>query len=408
MKRTKIIVPPKCCMYCDRPTRRGNKGEHVVPEKLAGKRTLNHGSGKRVCEKCNISFSGIDKTLSSRSMLSIIASQQINAHLWQVWDIDHQSNNTLVEALPVWDGDKMLELKWWPQIAFGGRRVEIRGDKKEMFSFSVDDYRKVMIKAAKIACWRYSHGEAKFIHPERMQPEILQRDCWFLPRVFARKKICQIAANIDDQSFTLRFISDEDRRHALNALSKLTDAEKFPHTMERLSSREPVAAFHFDVNEVCRALMKIGLNLVADCTTNTPINSRNFGWAMSRITGATTLSVCELDNNGFIEQQNLLGADPAERSHRFLLQHINGFWNVHSSFFGGRVESVIKFPGSNNESWRSCEIIAPFATKDWIYHKSKVLKSFSWRFQWTDMTKIIPCFKTRYSGFGMSITRQRK
>jgi hypothetical protein len=41
------------CLYCGSPTKRGKKGEHIVPEAIDGALTLLDVSNRVVCSKCN-------------------------------------------------------------------------------------------------------------------------------------------------------------------------------------------------------------------------------------------------------------------------------------------------------------------------------------------------------------------
>jgi hypothetical protein len=41
------------CLYCGEPTKRGRKGEHIVPEAIGGALTLNDVPNRAVCPKCN-------------------------------------------------------------------------------------------------------------------------------------------------------------------------------------------------------------------------------------------------------------------------------------------------------------------------------------------------------------------
>ena len=90
----------RSCIYCRGDVVRVRKGEHIVPEAVSGALTV-----KTVCGNCNNRFSQIDTELCSRSPLSIVASQQIDAHLWQVWDVDHSAAHLLLEARPDWSAE---------------------------------------------------------------------------------------------------------------------------------------------------------------------------------------------------------------------------------------------------------------------------------------------------------------
>jgi hypothetical protein len=84
-------------------------------------------------------LSQLDKELCSRSFLSIVASQEIDSYLWQAWDIDHDSNNLLLEARPSWAADKTLNsLVCYPQITFEPHGPDIRGDCNEMTQFGLN------------------------------------------------------------------------------------------------------------------------------------------------------------------------------------------------------------------------------------------------------------------------------
>src|SRR5437867_4421600 len=101
---------PRICIYCGGVAVGLRKGEHVVQDAIGGAMTI-----KDVCGTCNNSFSKIDAELCSRSPLSVVASQEIDAHLWQVWDVDHSDKNLLLEAWPDW---RRKSLTQFPQIVF--------------------------------------------------------------------------------------------------------------------------------------------------------------------------------------------------------------------------------------------------------------------------------------------------
>jgi hypothetical protein len=102
-----IIIPEKTwsCMYCGDVVEEGKPsgGEHIVQESIGGGLTLNGVCDNRVCDTCNNKLSPIDQELCSKSHLSVLASQQLDANLWQAWDIDHESTNLIIESRPKWD-----------------------------------------------------------------------------------------------------------------------------------------------------------------------------------------------------------------------------------------------------------------------------------------------------------------
>jgi hypothetical protein len=168
-------------MYCGRPTTRGKKGEHIIPEALGGKLTLLNVKPKRiVCPDCNTqTLSNIDKELCSRSYLSAVASKLLDKPIWQVWDIDHVSNNLLVEARPIWDDvDNMFRsLAYYPQITFEENGPQVRCDIAECVQFGRDDYSDVLIKAALHCFGRYRDGDEHAFHLEKVRSHGFASGC---------------------------------------------------------------------------------------------------------------------------------------------------------------------------------------------------------------------------------------
>ena len=113
--------------------------------------TLNDVPNRAVCPKCNSGvLSQLDKELCSRSYLSVIASREIGAHLWQAWDVDHESHNLLVDARPAWAADESLNsLVCYPQITFERSGPVARGDSEEFRRFGQEDAAKVLFQAVR-------------------------------------------------------------------------------------------------------------------------------------------------------------------------------------------------------------------------------------------------------------------
>jgi hypothetical protein len=71
----------KPCIYCDVLTTKGKRGEHIIQEAIGGALTLLDIPEQRfVCTACNNGVLGeIDKEFTSKSYLSIVASQELHA-----------------------------------------------------------------------------------------------------------------------------------------------------------------------------------------------------------------------------------------------------------------------------------------------------------------------------------------
>jgi hypothetical protein len=164
-----IIQPPakpKLCIYCGAVTKRGKNGEHIFPEAIGCALTLNDVSDRVVCQKCNNGvLAELDKELCSRSYLSVVASQELGGHLWQVWTIDHAARNLLVEAEPTWIEGTLAGLRCYPQVTVEqDGKLHVRGDPAEFQSFGRENYQRVLVKALKRAFHRYRAGEKRVFH----------------------------------------------------------------------------------------------------------------------------------------------------------------------------------------------------------------------------------------------------
>lgn len=96
-----------------------------------------------MCNPCNNgSLSYLDCELCSRSPLSIIAAHELDAFIWQSWDVDYSANNLLLEASPDLTGSSMV---LFPQIIFEKNGPAIRGDYEELGRFGVDRFQKVFV-----------------------------------------------------------------------------------------------------------------------------------------------------------------------------------------------------------------------------------------------------------------------
>jgi hypothetical protein len=216
-----IIDPSKTCLYCGIPTQRGNKGEHIVPEAIGCTLTLNDFHGRLVCSSCNNGvLSRVDNELCRRSYLSIIASQEISTPLWQAWDVDHANSNQLVEARPMWTDGILSDLITCPQMTFGSGSPDYRGDSAEMLRFGYDDFYQVFVRSVRYAFQRYKGGVRNAINIEKVESDITKENYRFWPRVYSPHTIWEIARKIRKSRFVLRYVTEDDKRHALNCLER--------------------------------------------------------------------------------------------------------------------------------------------------------------------------------------------
>ncbi len=90
-----------------------------------------------------------------------------------------------------------------------------------MSRFGREDFVKVTMWSARMAFQRYCSGVRNALIFEPVSREILSQGYRYSPRIYANKPIGEIARNINDQSFILRYISPADRDRALLWMSRI-------------------------------------------------------------------------------------------------------------------------------------------------------------------------------------------
>jgi hypothetical protein len=194
-------------------------------------------------------------------------------------------------------------------------------------------------------------------------------------------------------SFILRYLTETDRRLALHALDNWNPSKKFTYPSSVGGSELPIFGCFFDAGEVLRALLKTAVNLLVHWCPNTPINHTTVPNVVRLIMGDSQISAYDVAGNGFVHAADVTPIATADKSHSFRLLHDDGIWYVYSSYFGGRIGSVVRFPGPNRENWRCADLIAPLNSRAWEIRPSEILQPIVAHVDWQDARKIIPSIK---------------
>ncbi len=388
------------CIYCGGAVTKERKGEHLVPHAIGGELTLKEIAGKSVCPRCNNGvLSVLDTALCRRSFLSIVASQELAASLWQVWDVDHASRDLLIEARPEWREGKLESLVSYPQMIFEAAGPQIRGDVTEAEKFGREQFKNVMIRAVHGAFERYNRGKNGALHFERVRNDLKTRNYRLPPRVFTTHTITEIANNIRDQSFIFRYLSPEDVRFALLSMSRLEIGNKnmFNQLSYHIGSQVPSISIHFNLVRTIRAMMKIGVNLLAAYCSKTPVNCESYRSVIRLILGKSHPHQAMLvTRNGFVRADGIQEiAHPG--CHSFRLTYLDNRWLFYASFFGGRIGSAVSIPGPNHEDWNTMDILAPIHSKLWTINTTKLFRPMKVCVEWSDNTAICPSLQWQYA-----------
>ena len=393
------VKPVRMCIYCGGKVTKERRGEHIVPEAIGGELTLKEKAGKSVCGRCNNEIlSVLDSELCRRSHLSLIASQEIDSSLWQVWDIDHSARELLVEARPEWEDGELRSLFNYPQMIFETAGPQIRGDADEMERFGKDGVLNVVIRAVYSAFERYNAGKTRVFHFERVRTDLSSRGYRLPPRVYSRHSIVEIAEDIQGQSFVFRYLTEADRRFALRAMSQLDlgNKKQFNRSALYLGSRVPSVSVFFDLGLTVRAMMKIAFNLLAAHCTNTIVNRDTFPQVTRLIRGEQPPTPRHIAGNGFVHAEDV--EDLARPGcHCFRITSLENEWVVYMSFFGGRIGGTVSFPGPNQEEWNTMEIVAPLHSKEWTATPSRLFQPLKVRVEWSKHEAITPSLKLQYA-----------
>ena len=155
----------------------------------------------------------------------------------------------------------------------------------------------------------------------------------------------------------------------LEALKTFNAEPKEHKWRQKPSSNRPTIRLFFDTGYTVRALMKIGLNLLAAYCKTMPVNRSTFDRAMKLIMRETELNGEVVFKMGFVKPLRYQSI-AKEGCHSFRLLHLNETWLLHASFFGGKMCAFAGFPGPNHEAWVCLDVTAPIKSTDWKWESS--------------------------------------
>ncbi len=375
------------CIYCSGPLVKIGKGEHMIQESIGGTLTL-----RTVCSECNGKFSELDKELCSRSYLAAVSSQERDSRIWQVWDVDHDADNVLIEAKPDWS---RLGLRTFPQIIFELGAHYLRGDVEDFRLFGAQDLPRIIAAAAIRAFRKCCSGEKGWVHLERIEFDArnqFDRQYRFPPRVYFPHSVAELARRLargKSASLTLRYSNSRDARFALAALQNWSGSTTWGDFQATRNSASPTFRFFFDTGKVLRALQKNAVNMLAHCCRKTIVDRQHFGSIMDQILGRVPVTANDLQNHGFVRAANVRSIS-VSGTHSFRLCHARGEWLIIASYFGGKIGAAIRFPGPNEEEWSVLDVTAPIDSREWVYASGRFAVPGRLKIEWKDGESIMP------------------
>lgn len=370
------------CLYCRNQGQRAK--EDIVPKAIGGSRTIDN-----VCQACNNGpLSSVDKELVSKSPLSIVAAQELGKTVEYTWDVDHSDGNVLLEGAPNASFDSMIV---WPQLVLTERGFQLRADAEDFFEFGSQRAQKVFIEHLVETLHQYrmrtcSPKQSK-IWFERIEANT--SGYAFPPRIFVRHPLSEIGPPI---TFQCRYKSERDRKALLKALFDLRPDTRFPRGEVLLGSYWPSVALFYEATDVLRALVKIGLNLLANLCRQTNVNSARFPHAVGFVTGQLGMKETFMNCAGFVKVSDIEFLQCPTRSHKFRLSFndASSKWHLYCSFFGGRIGAKVYFPGPNRETWHTADVTVPIGSDQWIVEYPTILFQPRVEIVWGDLSEVVP------------------
>jgi len=367
-------------MYCGEPTGKVRKGEHILPDAIGGTITT-----KDVCPKCNNVLSDIDRELCSRSPLCLVASKEIDGHVAQAWDVDENCHNLLLEGRPDF---ARSGFKVYPQMVILTHGEQLRADWEELREFGVDKFHVLFTRRLRKAFWENEHGNKKALLfvPVPHNDDLLAHYT-YLPRFFVRGSVAEACSN---KTIELGYLSHGSKRFALARIESGLNQTPTLRTEIGLGSSLPTIRCFCHGGKVWRALAKIAINLLHHSCERTQVTLHRFPRVIDEIMDRRSFDPDRLKQSGFVCHGDVASIASDSRSHTFRLCWENGWWNAAMAFFGGQIGAAVKFPGPNDESWRTLDVRAPIASRDWTITRSSLVIPARFNVEWLDLNKMIP------------------
>lgn len=352
-----------------------------MPHALGGNVTI-----RRVCTECNNNvLSQLDNEFVRASPLHIAASKELDTNGEDFWDYNAQLDLAIEGRLV--DGRRAVAQ--WPQLVLDGSHL--------IFCYDVDEMEKVGLQKCREMFHRRLLEAMQTVRRGDRRPKLRwcslpnpPRRGRFPPRVFARHRCDDLREGI---SLECRYHGEIDKDRIMEAIEhwEIDVGDTQESRMEGVI--DPEAATSYRPRWILRALVKIGVNLLAYVMDDEfPQDGLDEAVQFVRYDrgGGPSMRVC-----GFLEHEVTARLECPQNAHKFTLQHAKG-WALDCSFFGGSIGAAVEFPGPHWNKARRIDIIAPIGAGEWQVQRSQVLIARSRRvteridvmMPWAALTKV--------------------
>lgn len=329
-----------------------NSLEHVIPEALGGNRRL----GIKICNICNNqTLSVLDDYLVTNTIFALAkaVTLQKGYYVQKLWNLDTiEGSNTLIES--GFDKDTN-SARIYPQLIVKDNIGEIRADSNLIQYLGREDFHQYMRRSILNAYHQFESGsgDSKYLRFETLEQGQFPHRYDYPPRLFVRKPLKTDGQN----TWILKYADPSDKRNTLNYLSKWRSFSSLrKYTSTKVSKH---SSFYLEASnyEIAKALIKIGINLVRYCASNTNINAKTVPDIAVVLGKKKDNSII---NRSGICINSAYDSKVSNRSsvcHELLVSHIDGKWIINGSYYGDRVITYTEIYGPCYESWRTYRII---------------------------------------------------
>lgn len=380
------------CIYCGGSTSGVRGGEHVIPKALGGTCRL-----RCVCSQCNGEFSDLDKELCSRSPLSVVVQQELGTESTATWDY----NSTYDIALEARIQPGFVSPVLWPQLILLGDKILFQFDQEEAERVGLQDYARAFRNLVQQSTEKWLSDKQGVIW-ERIRR--MPNRGRFPPRFFSRHAYA-------------------DWKRGMTFICRYSDPIEQPRIVQQVRGREPMISrttkdislgvadpeslLWYQPQLVLRAMVKVGLNLLAWAVSPSKVNRTSFPVAMQYARWGTGWGP-DCQRNGFVTNPTLSHSNCPTDAHKFELSYFGG-WRLLAVFFGGRIGFLVGFPGPQVEADVRYEIVTPIKSGQWQVEKSELLlPQRNIPTLWDDLSAMIPSMPIRHRGARVRAERRRR
>jgi hypothetical protein len=326
-------------------------------------------------------MSEIDKELVWESPIRLVSWEVMGGHANDTLDFNARRNLALEARLLPGYVSSVL----WPQVVFEPKAPGFCADLAEMKAVGPDRFCRVLHAYLMKARRTLQDGSKRprWLWQKRPKPP---RRGQYPPRVFTRHTWDEFD---DKMHFECRYVGSLDKNRLLYTLDNWRPFEGQTFIQENWGVIDPEAFLSYRPRFILRALVKIGINLLAHLSQKTAIGKATFpkatGYARyDNVTGPDEKSY------GFVVNDDIQSLGCPAKAHKFRLTYDNSWWHFACSFFGGRIGAVVAFPGRNDEAWRRADIVVPLNSSEWSVTTSPIIVPTRFRIEWTNVSRIVP------------------